>query len=73
MIKIKRIYDKPERKDGFRILIDRLWTRGLLKEKAKVDLWLKEIAPSDKLRKRFPNDSEKWSDYHKTLRVLTSA
>ncbi len=65
MIEIKRIYDKSERKNGFRILIDRLWPRGLSIEKAKVDLWLKEIAPSDKLRKWFSHDSEKWNDFKK--------
>ena len=50
---IKRVYEQPEKTDGFRILIDRLWPRGLSKEKAKVDLWLKEIAPSTELRKWF--------------------
>ena len=58
MIIVKRIYDKPEKKDDFRILVDRLWPRGLSKKEAKVDLWLKEIAPSDKLRKWFSHDPE---------------
>ena len=49
--------------DGFRILIDRLWPRGISKEKAKIDLWLKEIAPSDELRKWFSHDPEKWADF----------
>lgn len=46
-IKLKRIYDKPERSDGFRILVDKLWPRGISKDNAKLDLWLKEIAPSN--------------------------
>ena len=58
--KAKRIYDKPEKADGFRILVDRLWPRGLSKEKARVDEWLKDIAPSDELRKWFSHELEKW-------------
>ena len=60
MIKIKRVYEKPSEDDGYRILIDRLWARGLTKEKAKIDLWLKDIAPSNELRKWFNHDPEKW-------------
>jgi uncharacterized protein YeaO (DUF488 family) len=63
--KIKRVYEKPEKEDGFRILVDRLWPRGLTKEKAKVDLWLKEIAPSTELRKWFAHDPEKWEEFKK--------
>jgi len=59
MIKTKRIYDPPSAEDGFRILVDRLWPRGLSKEKAKVDLWLKEIAPSNQLRKWYGHAPEK--------------
>lgn len=62
---IKRVYEKPDQKDGFRILVDRLWPRGLTKEKAAVDLWLKEIAPSAELRKWFNHDPEKWPDFQK--------
>jgi len=65
MIKIKRIYDTPTEDDGFRILVDRLWPRGLTKEKAKVDLWLKEIAPSDQLRKWYAHDPKKWVEFRK--------
>ena len=65
MIKIKRIYDPPAEEDGERILVDRLWPRGLTKEKAKVDLWLKEIAPSNELRKSFCHVPEKWDDFEK--------
>lgn len=59
-IKIKRIYEKPEKSDGYRILVDRLWPRGLTKEKAKVDLWLKNLGPSTELRKWFAHDPAKW-------------
>jgi len=64
MIRIKRVYDAPSKEDGYRILVDRLWPRGLSKEKAKVDLWLREIAPSDELRKRFCHDPEKWREFN---------
>ena len=62
-IKIKRVYEQPDREDGERILVDRLWPRGLTKEKAAVDLWLKEIAPSTELRKWFGHDPEKWKSF----------
>jgi uncharacterized protein YeaO (DUF488 family) len=62
-IKIKRVYEQPDKDDGVRILVDRLWPRGLTKEKAAVDLWLKEIAPSTELRKWFGHDPEKWSAF----------
>jgi len=63
MIKMKRIYDQPAKEDGFRILVDRLWPRGISKEKIKVDLWLREIAPSNDLRKWFSHDPKKWEDF----------
>ena len=63
IIKIKRIYDPPTKEDGFRILVDRLWPRGLSKGKAKVDLWLRDIAPSDELRKWFAHDPRKWKEF----------
>lgn len=64
-MKIKRVYDKPEKEDGFRVLVDRLWPRGMTKEKAKVDLWLKDIAPSTELRKWFDHDPDKWNEFKK--------
>jgi len=64
-IQIKRVYEKPDPKDGFRILVDRLWPRGLTKEKAAADLWLKDIAPSTELRKWFNHDPEKWKEFQK--------
>ncbi len=65
MIKQKRIYEKVEKNDGFRILIDRLWPRGVSKEKAKIDLWMKDIAPSNKLRKWFAHDPQRWPEFQK--------
>ncbi len=65
MIKLKRIYIKPEKSDGFRILVDRLWPRGVSKGKAALDLWLKDITPSDKLRKWFGHDPKKWETFQK--------
>ena len=65
MIKLKRVYEKPERTDGLRILVDRLWPRGLTKQKAALDLWLKEIAPSTELRKWFGHDPEKWAEFRR--------
>ena len=62
-INIKRVYEQPDKKDGERILVDRLWPRGLTKEKAGVDLWLKQIAPSTELRKWFGHDPERWSSF----------
>jgi len=63
MIRIKRIYDSPGEEVGFRILVDRLWPRGLSKEKAKIGLWMKEIAPSDILRKWYAHDPQKWDEF----------
>lgn len=65
MIKIKRVYDRSSQDDGKRILIDRLWPRGLKKEDARIDEWLKEIAPSNELRKWFNHDPNKWSEFKK--------
>ena len=64
-IKIKRVYEKPDKEDGLRILVDRLWPRGLTKEKASVDLWLKDIAPSTELRKWFGHDPVRWTEFRK--------
>lgn len=63
MIKIKRVYEGVDESDGSRILVDRLWPRGLSKDKARVELWLKDIAPSDDLRKWFGHDPEKWVEF----------
>ncbi len=63
MIKIKRVYEEADEGDGFRVLVDRLWPRGLSKDKAKIDMWLKGIAPSDTLRKWFAHDPGKWTEF----------
>lgn len=62
-IEIKRIYEEPSKHDGKRILVDRLWPRGVSKEKAKLDGWMKDIAPSTDLRKQFCHDAEKWNEF----------
>ncbi len=71
MIRIKRIYEPPASEDGLRILVDRVWPRGLKKERAKVDFWFKSIAPSTELRKWFAHDPKKWREfcnrYHQEL------
>jgi uncharacterized protein YeaO (DUF488 family) len=67
-IRIKRVYEEPNGEDGTRILVDRLWPRGLTKEKAKVDLWLKDIAPSTELRKWFAHDPAKWAEFRSRYR-----
>ena len=65
MIFVKRIYFPSGEDDEYRVLVDRLWPRGVSKEKAHVDLWLKEIAPSDELRKWFGHDPKKWEAFKK--------
>jgi uncharacterized protein YeaO (DUF488 family) len=62
-VAIKRVYEEPKESDGTRILVDRLWPRGLTKKNARVDLWLKEIAPSNELRKWFAHDPKKWNEF----------
>jgi uncharacterized protein YeaO (DUF488 family) len=64
MIKIKRIYD-AEDEEGYRVLVDRLWPRGVSKEKANLDEWMKEVAPSDELRKWFNHEPSKWKSFKK--------
>jgi uncharacterized protein YeaO (DUF488 family) len=63
MVQLKRVYEKPSRKDGIRVLVDRLWPRGLTKERAAVKLWLKDVAPSTELRKWFGHDPAKWKQF----------
>src|ERR687897_187664 len=68
-IKIKRVYEQPDKDDGRRILVDRLWPRGLTKEEAGVDLWLKDIAPSTELRKWFGHDPDRWGEFKECYRA----
>ena len=64
-VALKRVYDEPEPGDGTRVLVDRLWPRGLSKERAHIDLWLKEIAPSSELRTWFGHDPEKFAEFRR--------
>jgi uncharacterized protein YeaO (DUF488 family) len=68
-VNIKRVYEEPKKSDGKRILVDRLWPRGLTKAEVKVDLWLKEIAPSTALRKWFSHEPSKWEEFKKRYSV----
>jgi uncharacterized protein YeaO (DUF488 family) len=67
-ILLKRAYDRPARGDGFRVLVDRLWPRGIKKEDLQLDTWAKELAPSTELRKWFAHDPSKWSEFRKRYR-----
>ena len=69
MLKVKRVYDPPAKEDGYRVLVDRVWPRGLTKEKAHVDAWRKEMGPSDALRKWFGHDPKKWDEFRKRYRA----
>jgi uncharacterized protein YeaO (DUF488 family) len=65
VIRVKRVYEEPEKDDGVRILVDRLWPRGLKKSLAKVDVWMRDVAPSDSLRKWFGHDPRKWDEFRR--------
>lgn len=67
-IRLKRAYDAPQKSDGFRILVDRLWPRGVSKERLAADAWAKDLAPSTELRKWFGHDPEKWAEFSKRYR-----
>ncbi len=69
MIAIKRAYDPPNRTDGTRILVDRLWPRGVTKQEAHVEKWMRELGPSDELRQFFAHDPARWREFRK--RYLT--
>jgi len=69
MIATKRVYEPSSRDDGYRVLVDRLWPRGLSKAKARVDLWAKAIAPSTELRQWYGHDPEKWREFQKRYRT----
>jgi uncharacterized protein YeaO (DUF488 family) len=65
VIKVKRVYDKAAASDGSRLLVDRVWPRGLKKNDLLLDGWIKEVAPSDRLRKWFGHDAKKWKEFRK--------
>jgi uncharacterized protein YeaO (DUF488 family) len=69
MIQLKRAYASVEKKDGYRILIDRLWPRGMSKEKEQLDLWLKDIAPSKELRQWFNHEADKFPEFEEKYRA----
>ncbi len=72
MIRIKRVYDFPTEEDGFRILVDRLWPRGMSKGKAKLNVWMKDIAPSEQLRTWFNHEPSKWVEFQKKYKTELS-
>lgn len=65
MVRTKRVYEEAKKEDGYRVLVDRLWPRGMKKEAARIDLWMKDVAPSDALRKSFHHDAMKWPGFLK--------
>jgi len=69
MILIKRVYELKSKDDGYRVLVDRLWPRGLSKEKIGLDLWMKDIGPSNELRKWFNHDPAKWEEFRKRYKI----
>jgi uncharacterized protein YeaO (DUF488 family) len=69
VIKVKRIYEPPDRHDGFRVLVDRIWPRGVRKNEARIDLWLKDIAPSTELRRWFGHDPTRWAEFCRHYRA----
>jgi uncharacterized protein YeaO (DUF488 family) len=62
-VTIKRVYEPADENDGYRVLVDRLWPRGISKDKARIDLWAKDIAPSDDLRRWFSHDPSRWDEF----------
>lgn len=73
MVSIKRVYDPPGSEDGRRVLVDRLWPRGISREKAQVDEWIKELAPSDALRRWFAHDPARWEEFRTRYREELAA
>jgi uncharacterized protein YeaO (DUF488 family) len=73
MIQLKRVYQEPSPRDGMRILVDRLWPRGIKKEAAHIQEWCKDLAPSDALRRWFKHDPRKWSEFRQRYRKELSS
>ena len=69
MIKLKRAYEAPAKADSVRVLVERLWPRGVRKDQAQIDVWLKEVAPSTALRKWYGHDPERWPEFQKRYRA----
>jgi uncharacterized protein YeaO (DUF488 family) len=72
-VRIKRAYEAPSLRDGCRVLVDRLWPRGLKKADAKITEWMKEVAPSDRLRKWFGHDPKRWDEFRRRYRAELAA
>ncbi|CDX59304.1 conserved hypothetical protein [Mesorhizobium plurifarium] len=72
-VAVKRVYETPAKADGQRVLVDRLWPRGVSKKDAELTLWLKEIAPSDELRKWFGHEPERWPEFQKRYQAELDA
>jgi uncharacterized protein YeaO (DUF488 family) len=72
IVKVKRVYESIQRSDGTRFLVERLWPRGMKKEQLKLDAWLKDVAPSDSLRRWFGHDPLKWNEFQKKYRAELS-
>ena len=72
-IKLKRVYERPSKDDGFRVLVDRLWPRGVSKADASLASWMKEIAPSDELRRWFDHDPDKWDEFRRRYEMELEA
>lgn len=68
MLRMKRVYEEPAQEDGVRVLVERLWPRGLTKDRAGVDIWCREVAPSSGLRKWYSHDPEKWEEFKRRYR-----
>jgi uncharacterized protein YeaO (DUF488 family) len=68
-VRSKRVYEKPEASDGYRVLIDRLWPRGVSKERARVDEWARELAPSTELRRWFGHDPDRFEQFRRRYRI----
>ncbi|MGB7755213.1 MAG: DUF488 domain-containing protein [Salinisphaera sp.] len=68
-IRLKRVYEEAADDDGYRVLVDRIWPRGVSKDKAKLDVWLKELAPSNELRRWFGHDRERWDEFSAAYRA----
>jgi len=73
MFRLKRAYEGAAKDDGFRVLVERLWPRGVTRAKAKLDLWLKEVAPSPALRQWFSHDPAKWNEFRRRYRAELEA
>lgn len=68
MLRVRRVYEPPDPSDGFRVLVDRLWPRGLSRAAAQVDLWARDLAPSDALRRWFAHDPARWKEFCRRYR-----